>query len=67
MKKLIILILNIAISIVVVYAQVPKSFNYTGIALDSKHKAISNKNISVQAVIDDGAGGSYPARYKMSS
>ena len=59
MKKILVLIINIAISIVVVYAQAPQAFNYTGIALDSKGKEIRNKNISVKAEINDTEGSSY--------
>lgn len=59
MKKITLLILVIIITTIVVYAQAPQAFNYTGIALDRKGKEIKHKNISIQAVIDDAGGGSY--------
>ena len=55
MKHLFSLIAMIAISFTILCAQVPQAFNYTGIALDSKGKAISNKNLSILAEILDGS------------
>ena len=67
MKHLFSLIVTIAINITVICAQVPQAFNYTGIALDSKGKEISNKNISVLAVIDDTGGGSYQETHNVTT
>lgn len=59
MKNIITLLFSFLLSIILLFAQdppppeVPQAFNYTGIALDDKDKAISNKIISVEASILD--------------
>ena len=67
MKNYIMLSIFMVASTITIYAQAPKAFNYTGIALDTKGKSISNKNISVQVSIEDGGGGLFTETHDVST